>query len=261
MKGLEKVRNYVKNNQISFNENGIAKINCFIFNSDNKLIHIDKIKKWPTLTSSGSHANLKLIDKNNNIRRITGLEMMEIQGFKLNNRMNDIFDTTLKFLAGNSISIYALKKHFKNINPKSVGVAFAGIDAIGEFFGRNKIVDYIEIDKKVVDAHNHIYETNYLPRDFLKVEKMKGELLHFSPPCINFSNQGKQSKIDEFSQNVINVIKKSNPKYISVENVLGYKKIMEKIKDNLNHLYEISIKQIEPDNQSRKRIFLLGIKK
>ena len=261
MSSIEKVKEFLKNNKIIFNNNGIAKINYSTFNSENKLIDKSKIKIWPTLTSVGAHSNLKLINKNKEISIITGIEMLEIQGFKILPSMKNISNATLKFLAGNSISIYALKEHFKNVKPKSIGVAFGGIDAIGEFFGRNKIIDYIEIEKKVVNAHNKIYKTNYVVKDFLKINKMKGELLHFSPPCKNFSNQGKKTRIDEFSQNIINVIKNSNPKIVSIENVLGYKSVMVKIKKEIEDFYNTSIKVIVPKNQSRKRIFLLGIKK
>lgn len=259
---LEKIRELIKITKPIFNNNGIAKnVILSTFNSSNLIIDINNIKIWPTITAKGAMSKFLIYNKGN-IRYSTAKEHFAIQGFNSDfKNIDKVSDYKLRFLMGNSISIFALKKHFENIKPKTIGVVFAGIDTVGEFFGREKIVDYIEKENWIVGAHNKLYDTNYKSRDILKTDFMFGELLHFSPPCVNFSTQGKNSKIDEFSTQIIKIIKNSKPKYVSVENVLGYKNVMEQIKEFLKVDYEIEIRKIIPYNQSRKRLFLIGILK
>ncbi len=157
---------------------------------------------------------------------------------------------------------------------------FAGIGAPRAALtklGINAKYTPIENDKNVVNVYNNIWKTNHTPtdiRDFIPEENYDLVIAGF--PCQPFSNAGKgqgfhddKGRGDLFAE-ALRIIKKTNPKYVILENVKGLMQkkhiwIIEEIKQQLADMgYLVNVDLLNSKRfgsiQARERVYIYGTK-
>ena len=158
---------------------------------------------------------------------------------------------------------------------------FGGMGAVHTALDRLNIdyqlVDMVEFDKKVVEAYNLIHNTNFQPQDILTWNKdIKCDYLHASTPCQCFSIAGKQlgasdSRGAPLWEATLRVIKQTEPKIITLENVKGllsdkHKELVNWYISELDKLgYQTTYQVLNAKNfgapQNRERVFFISWKK
>ncbi len=157
---------------------------------------------------------------------------------------------------------------------------FAGIGAPRAALtklGINAKYTPIENDKKVVNVYNNIWKTQHTPtdiRDFNPEENYDLVIAGF--PCQPFSMAGKRQGFhddkgrgDLFAE-ALRIIKKTNPKYVILENVKGLMQkkhiwIIEEIKQQLADMgYLVNVDLLNSKSfgsiQARERVYIYGTK-
>lgn len=176
-----------------------------------------------------------------------------------------------------------------NINKIKVVELFGGIGAIRKALIRTikppnfEIIDYVENDKKTVNAYNAIYNDFYKPldiRDYSLPNNINVDLLFHGSPCQDFSCAGKNIGGSKESKSrssllweTIRIIKEAQikPKIViweNVKNVLSkkHKPIFDAYIKALNDLGYVSHYKIINSldcgiPQSRNRVFTVSINK
>lgn len=158
---------------------------------------------------------------------------------------------------------------------------FGGIGAVHTALDRLNIdyqlVDMVEFDNKIVEAYNLIHNTNFQPQDILTWNKdIKCDYLHASTPCQAFSIAGKQlgasdSRGAPLWEATLRVIKQTEPKVITLENVKGllsdkHKELVNWYISELDKLgYQTTYQVLNAKNfgvpQNRERVFFVSWKK
>ena len=158
---------------------------------------------------------------------------------------------------------------------------FGGIGAVHTALDRLNInyqlLDMVEFDKKVVEAYNLIHNTNFQPQDILNWNKdIKCDYLHASTPYQAFSVAGKQlgasdSRGAPLWEATLRVIKQTEPKLITLENVKGllsdkHKELVNWYINELDKLgYQTTYKVLNAKDfgvpQNRERVFFASVKK
>lgn len=140
----------------------------------------------------------------------------------------------------------------------------------------HEIIDAIEIDSKAIKAYNSIHKTNFEIQDIITWNKdLKCDYLHASTPCQAFSTAGKNIGADDSRGKILwdhtlRIIKKTEPKFVSLENVKGlvsnkHKNLLEWYLAEMEILgYSSSWKILNSKNfgipQSRERVFIISSK-
>lgn len=135
-----------------------------------------------------------------------------------------------------------------------------------------EVIDMVEFDPQIVDMYNAIHGTKFKPQDVLTWDKdITCDYLHASTPCQAFSIAGKGlGKEDERGaplwEATIRIIKKTKPKYITLENVVGLTqaKHIDLLEWYLNELEKLGYKSTWKilnatdfgSAQQRKRVFV-----
>lgn len=158
---------------------------------------------------------------------------------------------------------------------------FGGIGAVHTALKRLnipfEIIDMVEFDNKVVEAYNLIHNTNFTAQNVLTWDKnIKCDYLHASTPCQAFSVAGKQlgagdSRGAPLWEATVRIIKKTEPKIITLENVKGllsnkHKELVNWYINQLNNLgYITQHKVLNAKDfgipQNRERVFFVSYKK
>jgi len=160
---------------------------------------------------------------------------------------------------------------------------FAGMGAVHTALSRLNIdyemVDVVEFDKKVIEAYNLIHGTNYPAQNVCEWNKdLKCDYLHASTPCQAFSVAGKGEGANDSKgrgiplwEATINIIKKTEPKFITLENVKGllspkHKELVDWYINQLDQLgYKTTYKILNAKDfgvpQNRERVFFVSWKK
>ena len=140
----------------------------------------------------------------------------------------------------------------------------------------HEIIDAIEIDSKAIKAYNSIHQTNFGVQDIQKWDKdFKCDYLHASTPCQAFSTAGKNIGSDDSRgkilwEHTLRIIKKTEPKFVSLENVKG---LVSKKHKNLLDWYLNEMEKLGFKNtwkilnskdfsipQNRERVFIISSK-
>lgn len=140
----------------------------------------------------------------------------------------------------------------------------------------HEIIDAIEIDSKAIKAYNSIHQTNFEVQDIQEWDKdLKCDYLHASTPCQAFSTAGKNVGSDDSRGKILwdhtlRIIKKTEPKFVSLENVKG---LVSKKHKNLLDWYLNEMEKLGFKNtwkilnskdfsipQNRERVFIISSK-
>ena len=140
----------------------------------------------------------------------------------------------------------------------------------------HEIIDAIEIDSKAIKAYNSIHQTNFEVQDIQEWDKdLKCDYLHASTPCQAFSTAGKNIGSDDSRgkilwEHTLRIIKKTEPKFVSLENVKG---LVSKKHKNLLDWYLNEMEKLGFKNtwkilnskdfsipQNRERVFIISSK-
>ena len=140
----------------------------------------------------------------------------------------------------------------------------------------HEIIDAIEIDPKAIKAYNSIHQSNFEVQDIQKWDKdLKCDYLHASTPCQAFSTAGKNVGSDDSRGKILwdhtlRIIKKTEPKFVSLENVKG---LVSKKHKNLLDWYLNEMEKLGFKNtwkilnskdfsipQNRERVFIISSK-
>lgn len=140
----------------------------------------------------------------------------------------------------------------------------------------HEIVDAIEIDKNAMRAYNAVHGTNFETQDITQWDKnLKCDYLHASTPCQAFSTAGKNiGEVDirgKFLwEYTLIIIKQTQPKYVSLENVKGlttkkHKKLLDWYLKEMGLLgYKNTWKILNSKDfnvpQNRERVFIISSK-
>lgn len=140
----------------------------------------------------------------------------------------------------------------------------------------HQIIDAVEIDEKAMKAYNSIHSTNFEIQDIQKWDKnLKCDYLHASTPCQAFSTAGKNVGSDDSRGKILwdhtlRIIKKTEPKFVSLENVKGlvskkHKNLLDWFLNELENLgFKNTWKILNSKDfgvpQNRERVFIISSK-
>lgn len=144
-------------------------------------------------------------------------------------------------------------------------------------YTNKNIIDVIENNPQAIKSYNAIHKTNYKIQDIRTWDKDLGEIdyLHASTPCQAFSTAGKNLggadyRGIELWEHTVRIIKKLNPKLITLENVKGllqkkHKPVTDWYINQLELLgYKNEIIILNAKNfgvpQNRERVFIISSK-
>ena len=164
------------------------------------------------------------------------------------------------------------------MNKLRVLEAFGGIGAVHSALEKMnvnyEVVEMIEFDKYAVKSYNAIHNTDFSVQDILSWDKdLRVDYAHFSTPCQAFSNAGKRLGAEDergapLWQATLDVIKKTQPTIITLENVKGllsakHSELLNWYIDELTKLgYKTKYKVLNSKYfgipQNRERVFIVS---